>query len=105
MPRKLALIALLPLLLAVTPATAAVSAKEKAATCKVGADEQKLDGTKRKQFVAKCMGKGNWEPKARMDLKKANKKTVAKKPKAKVSAPPPPADLKAAPPPPPAPKQ
>ena len=107
MPRKLALIALLPLLLAATPAAAAVTAKEKAATCKVGADEQKFIGLKRKQFLAKCMGKGNWEPKARMDLKKANKKTVAKKPKPKAKVnPPPPADLNAAPPPPPpAPKQ
>ena len=69
MPRLLALTALLPFLLAAMPAHA-VTAQQKAETCKVGADEQKLEGAKRKTFIAKCMGKGNWEPQARRDLKK-----------------------------------
>ncbi len=80
MPRLLALTALLPLLLIATPAAAAVTAKEKVDTCKVGADEQKLEGAKRKAFLAKCMGKGNYEPKARIDLKKKTRK-VKRKPK------------------------
>lgn len=108
MPRLLALTALLPLLLVATPAAAAVTAKEKAATCKVGADEQKLAGAKRKTFLAKCMGKGNYEPKARIDLKKKTRKVKRKpKPKAAVAAPAaaPAAAPNAAPPPPPAPKQ
>ena len=106
MPRLLALTALLPLLLIATPAAAAVTAKQKADTCKVGADEQKLDGAKRKTFLAKCMGKGNYEPKARIDLKKKTVKVKRKpKPKAPVAAPAPAAAPAAAPPPPPAPKQ
>jgi len=115
MARLLALTALLPLLLIATPAAAAVTAKQKADTCKVGADEQKLDGAKRKTFLAKCMGKGNYEPKARIELKKKAKKVKRKpKPKAPVAAPaaapvaaPAPAPAAApaaAPPPPPAPK-
>jgi len=115
MARLLALTALLPLLLIATPAAAAVTAKQKADTCKVGADEQKLDGAKRKTFLAKCMGKGNYEPKARIELKKKTRKVKRKpKPKAPVAAPaaapvaapaPAPAPAPAAaPPPPPAPK-
>ena len=88
MPRLLALTALLPLLLVATPAAAAVTAKEKTDTCKVGADEQKLEGAKRKTFLAKCMGKGNYEPKARIDLKKKTVKVKRKpKPKAPVARP------------------
>ena len=99
MPRLLAAAALLPFLLAVTPA-AAVTTQQKAETCKVGADEQNLEGAKRKTFIAKCMGKGNYEPQGRRDLKKKSAKT---KPKKTNMAPPPPADLNANPP--PAPKQ
>jgi len=111
MPRLLALTALLPLLLIATPAAAAVTAKEKADTCKVGADEQKLEGAKRKAFLAKCMVKGNYEPKARIAIKQKTVEVKRKpKPKAPVAAPaaapvaaPAPAPA-AAPPPPPAPK-
>ena len=45
-------------LLAVTlPATAAlaVTAKDKMATCKFGADDQKLQGAARSAFMKKCM--------------------------------------------------
>jgi len=87
MLRKLALIGLLPLLLAATPA-AAITAKDKAETCKIGADDQKLEGDKRKIFLAKCMGNGNYEPKARKDaLKKA---AIEKKKLAGKKMPPPP---------------
>jgi hypothetical protein len=37
-----------------TPASALTPA-EKAETCKIGADEQKLTGAKRKKFLARCM--------------------------------------------------
>ena len=33
----------------------AVSAKDKMATCKFGADDQKLDGAARSAFMKKCM--------------------------------------------------
>jgi hypothetical protein len=52
--RKLIAIAALPLLLLATPAFAA-TAKQKAETCKFGADSQQLTGAKRKAFMAKCM--------------------------------------------------
>jgi len=37
----------------------AVSAKDKAATCKFGADDQKLKGKARTTFMAKCMSNKN----------------------------------------------
>ncbi len=52
--RKLIAIAALPLLLLATPALAA-TAKQKAETCKFGADSQQLTGKARKTFMAKCM--------------------------------------------------
>jgi psiF repeat len=54
MLRILGLMCLLPLLLLATPASAATQA-QKLETCKFGADDQKLDGAKRKTFMAKCM--------------------------------------------------
>ncbi len=54
MLRTLGIIALLPLLLLATPASA-ITAKQKMETCKFGADDQKLEGAKRKTFIAKCM--------------------------------------------------
>jgi hypothetical protein len=108
MPRKLALIALLPLLLVATPASA-ITAKQKAETCKIGADDQKLEGAKRKAFLTKCLGTGNYQPKARKDaLKKTIKKPATKK-NATVANPPPAAANPLPPPPspanPPPPKQ
>ncbi|HEX5212856.1 MAG TPA: hypothetical protein VFW22_14115 [Pseudolabrys sp.] len=93
MLRKLALIALVPLLASAGPALA-VTAKEKQETCKVGAESQELTGAKRTAFINKCMAKGNFEPPGRKAAKKPAKKP--KKPAAAV--PPPPADT--APPPP-----
>jgi hypothetical protein len=54
MLRHAAIIGLLPLLLAVTPA-AAVTKEQKMETCTFGADNPKLEGAKRKAFIAKCM--------------------------------------------------
>ena len=58
MYRILGLMSLLPLLLLATPASAATQA-QKMETCKFGADDQKLDGAKRKAFMAKCMSNKN----------------------------------------------
>ena len=53
------LIAALPMTaLSHTPALA-VTAKDKAATCKFGADDQKLDGPARAAFMKKCMSNKN----------------------------------------------
>jgi hypothetical protein len=43
----------------------AVSAKEKMATCKFGADDQKLAGKARTAFMAKCMSNKN-DPRGKM---------------------------------------
>lgn len=46
----------LAVLLAVTTTPSfAVSAKDKMATCKFGADDQKLTGAARSKFIKKCM--------------------------------------------------
>jgi hypothetical protein len=37
----------------------AITAKEKMATCKFGADDQKLKGKERAAFLAKCMSSKN----------------------------------------------
>jgi hypothetical protein len=81
MLRRLALIALVPMLAAASPALAATAA-EKQETCKVGADSQQLEGAKRAAFVKKCMAKGNFEPPGR----KVSKKPAPKKPKAPAAA-------------------
>jgi hypothetical protein len=49
---------LLAALLPMAPSFA-VSAKAKAATCKFGADDQKLTGKARSAFMAKCMSSKN----------------------------------------------
>lgn len=56
--KTLATLSLLPLLLLATPASAATQA-QKMETCKFGADDAKLDGAKRKAFMAKCMANRN----------------------------------------------
>jgi hypothetical protein len=45
-------------MLPVTPSFA-VSAKDKMATCKFGADDQKLQGAARDAFLKKCMANRN----------------------------------------------
>ena len=37
----------------------AATSQQKAETCKFGADDQKLEGAKRKAFMAKCMSNKN----------------------------------------------
>ena len=54
MLRRLSLIGLLPVLLLASPASA-LTAAQKMETCKFGADDAKLEGAKRKAFIAKCM--------------------------------------------------
>lgn len=43
----------------------AVTAKDKKATCEFGADDQKLKGAARKNFMSKCMAKGEGDVKAK----------------------------------------
>ena len=76
MLRTLGLISLLPILLVATPAAAA-TAEQKKETCTFGADDAKLEGKKRDDYIKKCMANANYEPAARRD---ALKKPVAKKP-------------------------
>ena len=83
--RYLALTAVLPLLLIAVPASAATK-EQKMETCKVGADADNLQGKARDAFMKKCMGAGNYEPAARRDAMKKEKKP-AKKPAAKPAAP------------------
>ena len=83
MPRYGALIALCPLLLLTTPASA-VTKQEKMETCKIGAESDQLTGKKRDDFIKRCMANANYEPAAR---KNAIKKTAPKnKPTAKKPA-------------------
>ena len=52
----------------------AVTAKEKLATCKFGADDQKLAGAARKSFMTKCMANAD------APVKQAKPKPVRPKP-------------------------
>jgi hypothetical protein len=54
MTRTVALMSLLPLLMLAAPASAATK-EQKMETCKFGADDAKLEGAKRKSFMANCM--------------------------------------------------
>jgi psiF repeat len=54
MARHVATAGLFALLVLATPALA-ITAQQKMATCKFGADNQKLTGTARKTFIARCM--------------------------------------------------
>ncbi len=76
MLRTIAVIGLLPLLLLASPASALTKA-EKMETCKFGAEDQKLEGTKRDAFIKHCMAQGNYEPPGR----KVAKKPAPRKPK------------------------
>ena len=81
MLRALSVLCLLPLLLLVSPASAAPTKAQKMETCKFGADDQKLEGAKRKKFLANCMSNRN-DKRGPMKLpakKPAAKKTTAKK--------------------------
>jgi psiF repeat len=54
MLRHAVIAALLTMLLPIAPSLALTS-KDKMATCKFGADDQKLQGTARSAFMKKCM--------------------------------------------------
>jgi hypothetical protein len=79
MLRPIAFMSLLPALLLAHPAFA-ITAKEKMATCKIGADSQNLKGAKHAAFIKKCMAHGNYEPPARMGAKSGEKPAEPKKP-------------------------
>lgn len=66
-----ALFALLPLLMLGSQASA-LTAEEKAETCKFGAEHQKVPAAKMKAFMARCMSDKN-------DPRPAAKKTAGKK--------------------------
>lgn len=55
---RLSLIALLPVLMLATPASA-LTAKQKMETCKFGADDQNLAGAKKTAFIKRCMSNKN----------------------------------------------
>ena len=55
----IAMPAALPITIAATAPALAVSAKDKMATCKFGADDQKLQGPARDAFMKKCMANRN----------------------------------------------
>jgi hypothetical protein len=97
MLRSLIVLCLLPFLLLAGPANA-VTNEQKMETCKFGADNPKLEGAKRKKFIANCMANRN--DKRGPVLKPVAKKPMAKKPpaaKPMQAAPtaPPPADTMA----------
>jgi hypothetical protein len=54
MARNLVTVGLFAILVLATPAFA-ITAQQKMATCKFGADNQKLVGAARKTFIARCM--------------------------------------------------
>lgn len=58
MLRYVVLAGLLSVMLPSAPSFA-LAPKEKMATCKFGADDQKLEGRARKTFMAKCMANKN----------------------------------------------
>ena len=78
MLKTLGAMSLLSLLLLASSASAATN-EQKMETCKFGADDQKLEGAKRKAFMAKCMANRN-------DKRGPMGKTAAKKPSAKKPA-------------------
>jgi len=79
MLRILGVICLLPLLLLAGPANA-ITKEQKMETCKFGADNPKLEGAKRKKFIANCMA--NRDDKRGPVIKPVAKKPMAKKPAA-----------------------
>ena len=83
MLRTVGLMSLLPILLVATPAAAA-TAEQKKETCTFGADEAKIEGKKRDDYIKKCISNANYEPAARRDAMK--KKPAAKKPAAAPAA-------------------
>jgi hypothetical protein len=56
---RYALVAAAPIVLVPASPCFAVDAKQKMATCKFGADDQKLQGAARNAFLKKCMANRN----------------------------------------------
>jgi hypothetical protein len=54
-----AILIAMPLAMVPSAPSFALSAKDKMATCKFGADDQKLDGAARNAFMKKCMSDHN----------------------------------------------
>ena len=54
-----AMLIAMPVAIAPSAPSFAVSAKDKMATCKFGADDQKLEGAARNTFMKKCMSNHN----------------------------------------------
>ena len=97
MLRTLGVLSLLPLLLLAGPANAATK-EQKMATCKFGADDQKLAGAKRNRFIANCMANRNDKrgPVPMKPVKKSKaKKPATPKPMQAAPTAPPPADTMA----------
>ena len=57
--------------LLLTPSAFAATSKQKMDTCKFGADDQKLTGAKRKDFMAKCMSNKD-SPRGRQAVPRPN---------------------------------
>jgi hypothetical protein len=53
--RLIAALGVVAMMAGTTAPTLALTSKQKAETCKFGADSQKLAGAARKSFMAKCM--------------------------------------------------
>jgi hypothetical protein len=81
MLRILSVLCLLPLLFVAGPASA-VTNEQKMETCKFGADNPKLEGAKRKKFIANCMANRDDKrgPVPKKPVKKPMKKPMAKTP-------------------------
>jgi len=84
--RTLSLAALVPFLLAGSPAVAATKA-QRMETCKFGADHDKLSGKKRSDFMKHCMANTNYEPAARQKALKKSKSSKKPATQQKTAAP------------------
>lgn len=69
MRATMAIVCALPVLMLAMPASA-ITKEERMATCKFGADNDKLAGKKRDAFIKRCMANANYEPAARRDALK-----------------------------------
>jgi hypothetical protein len=59
MRRTMIAVSLFPLLFCAAAPASAATQEQKMETCKFGADDAKLEGAKRKTFMAKCMANRN----------------------------------------------
>jgi hypothetical protein len=80
MRRTMIAISLFPLLMCAAAPASAATKEQKTETCTFGADDAKLEGAKRKAFMAKCMSNANYEAAARKEAMKKTGAKTAKKP-------------------------